>query len=109
VREGGHTSSLHVEVSALAGTGLRELAACMGQSLHAGVQAGLGAVLPRHRVALSLAIEHLERARGATEPELVASDLRAGAAALGTLVGGAGTISPDEVLGKIFATFCVGK
>jgi tRNA modification GTPase len=106
---GEHTSSLRVDVSALAGTGLRELATRVGQSLHAGVQAGLGAVLPRHRVALSMAIEHLERARGASEPELVAADLRAGAGALGTLVGGAGTISPDEVLGKIFATFCVGK
>ncbi len=109
VHAGEHASGLRVEVSVLAGTGLRELAARVGQSLHAGVQAGLGAVLPRHRVALSLAIEHFERARGATEPELVAADLRAGAGALGTLVGGAGTISPDEVLGKIFATFCVGK
>jgi tRNA modification GTPase len=106
-----------VAVSAVAGTGLHELARTLARSLHAGVQAGLGAVLPRHRVALTLAAQHLESVRSAAADsarflhasELVAADLRAAASALGTLVGGSGTINPDEVLGRIFATFCVGK
>lgn len=39
-------------------------------------------------------------------PELVAGDLRAAMDALGELTG---QVSPGDVIGRIFATFCVGK
>lgn len=72
------------------------------------------AVLPRHRAALSSAHAALEdallgvdpHARALAAPELVAAGLRRSLDALGELVG---AVSPDEVIGRIFATFCVGK
>jgi tRNA modification GTPase len=39
-------------------------------------------------------------------PELLAAELRRGLDVLGQITG---TISPDEVLGRIFSTFCIGK
>jgi len=39
-------------------------------------------------------------------PELLASELRQALDMLGRITG---TISPDEVLGRIFSTFCIGK
>ena len=39
-------------------------------------------------------------------PELVAEELRAAHQSLGGIVG---TVSTDELLGEIFATFCIGK
>jgi tRNA modification GTPase len=58
---------------------------------------------------LTEAIELAERSRSKralVDPELVASAMRA---ALDDLAALAGDITPDEVLGRVFATFCVGK
>ncbi|MEX0886118.1 MAG: hypothetical protein WD009_06725 [Phycisphaeraceae bacterium] len=40
------------------------------------------------------------------DAELIAAHLRH---ALDTLAGLGGTLTPDEVIGRIFATFCIGK
>ena len=72
------------------------------------------ALLPRHRRALSETRGHLDEARAAVrpdaatlgEPELVAGCLRLALDAIGDVTG---AISPDEVIGRVFATFCVGK
>ena len=59
--------------------------------------------LQRARVALDAA----RQALGATvSPEFIALDLRAALDAVGEVVGGADT---EEILGKIFGTFCIGK
>jgi tRNA modification GTPase len=72
-------------------------------------------VLPRHRRTLASAAEHLRSALASvppdgthalTTPELTAAALRSALDALGEL---AGDISPDDVIGRVFATFCVGK
>ncbi len=73
-------------------------------------------VIPRHRAALVEARRHLEGCRElvapdlgerhVSEPELVAGALRA---ALDEIGGVAGEVSPDDVIGRIFASFCVGK
>ncbi len=71
-------------------------------------------VLPRHRRALAGACERLDAARETFDvaarslaaPELVAGELRGALDGLGELVG---NISPDDVIGRVFATFCVGK
>ncbi len=71
-------------------------------------------VLPRHRRTLTLVSERLvsaialvqPHARALEAPELVAGSLRQALDALGELVG---HISPDDVIGRVFATFCVGK
>jgi tRNA modification GTPase len=61
----------------------------------------------RHIAALDAAITHMSAAcaRGLTS-ELVAEELRLGATSLGKIVG---QMTPDEVLGEIFAKFCIGK
>ncbi len=64
----------------------------------------------RHRQALADGRVALTRAgqalAGGLPAECIAADLRAGTQALGSIVG---EISPDEVLSKIFADFCIGK
>ncbi len=75
---------------------------------------GVGAFVPRHRRAIADAIEGINNAlnwidrsaRSLDAPELVASGLRDALDALGELTG---EITPDDVLGRVFATFCVGK
>jgi len=64
----------------------------------------------RHRDALQRALSHLETARSANLAgagyELVALDLRLSLDAVGEVIG---AVSPDEILGRIFSEFCVGK
>ncbi|MBL9150565.1 MAG: 50S ribosome-binding GTPase [Phycisphaerae bacterium] len=66
----------------------------------------------RHIDALTLARAALDDAtrtlssRGLRDPELVASSLRAALDELGRITG---AIAPDDVLGRIFGRFCVGK
>jgi len=75
---------------------------------------GVGAFVPRHRRAIGQAITGIDGAmhwiepgaRSLNTPELVACGLRDALDALGELTG---QITPDDVLGRVFATFCVGK
>jgi len=61
----------------------------------------------RHRELLSEAARRLRHALGQDEAlELAAEDVRLAARALDRITG---RIDPDEVLGRIFATFCIGK
>lgn len=79
-----------------------------------GVGSGVGMFVPRHRRALREAdaglhdaIQRLDpQAHAIHDPELVALGLREALDALGELVG---EVSPDDVIGRVFATFCVGK
>lgn len=64
------------------------------------------ALMPRHRRALAEADSWVERALGHEEAELIAGALRGGLDALAEV---SGEITPDDVLGRIFASFCVGK
>lgn len=89
--------------------------ACEG-AVHASHAQERGALLPRHRRALRAARLALDDARGLVvpagreghlpSPELIAGALRASLDHLGAI---AGRISPDDVIGRIFATFCIGK
>ena len=77
------------------------------------------ALQPRHEAALRSSGDHLKEALNLIEsgflgedsgrlnnPELIAASMRL---ALNDLSQLAGDISPDDVLGRIFATFCIGK
>ncbi len=74
----------------------------------------MSALLPRHRRAIAAAALRVEEALAVFEPgaarlaspEVVADALRSGLDEIGELVG---RISPDDVIGRVFATFCVGK
>ena len=59
--------------------------------------------LQRARVSVQVATEAL---RAGQSPEFVALDLRQALDAVGEVVGGVDT---EDILGRIFATFCIGK
>jgi tRNA modification GTPase len=101
-------------VCALDGWNLPTLRRAIADAAWGAARTGPGALLARHRRALVEARAALTEARDAAaadgralrDPALVASSLRSALDALGELVG---RISPDDVIGRIFATFCVGK
>ena len=100
-----------VRVSALSGEGLPALVAAIAARASDGLAGASEAVATRlrHREALRRAADYLERigiADAGLGLELVADDLRAVAAELDALIG---RIDTEEVLGAIFARFCVGK
>ncbi len=72
------------------------------------------ALQPRHEAALRSAAAALAEARATLDPdapaldapELVAAPLRD---ALDHLAALGGRLTPDDVIGRVFATFCVGK
>lgn len=59
-----------------------------------------------HYTAVKATLIHLERAMGASEIDLFASDVRQALHSLGPLIG---DTLPDDILGKIFSDFCIGK
>lgn len=80
--------------------------------------AGMGAAIARHRSSLTRAAEALADAAAIAQTtielnhhnlldaELAASALRLALDAIGEVIG---SVTPDDVIGRIYATFCVGK
>jgi tRNA modification GTPase len=108
-----------IAVSAVTGAGLSELKRAIAHALSERSVSLAGQTLalqPRHEAALRAARSHLASASSRVEPhaheralreiELIAGDLRA---ALDELAALAGTMTPDDIIGRVFATFCVGK
>ncbi len=102
-----------VVLSARTGRGMEELETALGRLLRTGIPAEGAdriAVSARHARALETARASLEAARSrlreAEPPELAASELRAVLAALGEIVG---RVDNEEMLDRLFATFCIGK
>lgn len=102
-----------IEVCALDGHHLPALRRAIADAAGAS-RRGASTASARHAAAIARARGHLLAARAFTddrspslaEPELIADELRAALDALGELTG---VISPDDVIGRIFATFCIGK
>jgi tRNA modification GTPase len=98
-------------ISALTGAGLEELRShlkgCMGFQT---VEGGAISARLRHLESLARAREHTEEAaRQLTERragELVAEELRAAQTALNEITG---EFTTDDLLGRIFSSFCIGK
>jgi tRNA modification GTPase len=94
-------------VSARSGDGLEELKT---RVLHAaGWRDGEGVYLARtrHLQALSEASSHLGAAEAGIEQlDLCAEELRLAQSALGSITG---EVTADDLLGKIFSQFCIGK
>jgi tRNA modification GTPase len=95
-------------VSALEGWGIDRLRARILELIGwDGTEAGVFAARERHLQALSAATRALESAGANIEQlELFAEDLRVAQEALAPVNG---SITSDELLGQIFATFCIGK
>lgn len=108
-----------IAVSAHCGEGLVPLRAMIQQRIGDRAVAVSGQALalqPRHEQALQLAMQSLREADQLLAPqchaqamdqvELVATALRM---ALNALAGLGGRMTPDDVIGRVFARFCVGK
>ena len=96
-------------ISALTGEGVDALRSHLKQCV--GFSAAEGGTLSaraRHVEALVRAGEFVDHASQQTErgPELVAEDLKRAHAALGEITG---AVHSDELLGRIFVSFCIGK
>ncbi len=102
-----------VEVSALTGVGVEALAAAISAALATPADGGedeIAIFRVRHRDAVRRAALDLTRAEAAlaerAPAELVASDLGAAAAELGSITG---EVTSEEILDRVFAEFCIGK
>ncbi|MBB6428225.1 tRNA modification GTPase [Algisphaera agarilytica] len=106
-----------LRVSGMTGEGLDALRQAIQQRLGeraVSVQANILALQPRHESALRDALAGLEdallhvapEAHALDEIELVAGSMRQ---ALDLLAGLGGQLTPDDVIGRVFSTFCVGK
>ncbi|MBN8631214.1 MAG: tRNA uridine-5-carboxymethylaminomethyl(34) synthesis GTPase MnmE [Rhodobacterales bacterium] len=98
-------------VSGKTGQGVPELMAKVGAILQDRVGSAGALVRERHRVAVTSAIRSLaesraEVVRGDSRVELAAEHLRQAVRALDALVG---RVDVDDLLGEIFASFCIGK
>lgn len=109
----GLPAAVALPVSATTGEGLDALTARVRECLEGpgGADAGgLVVTRARHRERLHASAAHLldaaRAARNAVSPDLIASDARRGLDALGEIVG---AVSSEELLGRIFERFCVGK
>ena len=102
-----------LEISARSGEGLDMLRSALVSKVKERLSGASDAILvtnARHHEALRQAGESLNSALCALDDgipsDLIAQDLRAALHHLGTITG---AITTDEVLGEIFARFCIGK
>jgi len=98
-------------VSGLTGDGVAELVARIGAELSSRVARPSVITRERHRAALTSAAAALEEAITALDQtvfqaEILAENLRAALRALDSLIG---RVDVEDVLGEIFARFCIGK
>jgi tRNA modification GTPase len=98
-------------VSGLTGAGVPELMDRIGEILQARIGSAGALVRERHRVAVTAAIAALAESRAEvvrrdSRVELAAEHLRRAVSALDTLIG---RVDVDDLLGEIFASFCIGK
>ncbi|MGE3108036.1 MAG: tRNA modification GTPase [Phycisphaerales bacterium] len=103
-------------VCALDGRNLAPLRRAIADGAWRDADSSAATMLPRHRRAMLDALDAVDaahrslsaqpHARSIASPELIAGSLRVALDALTQLTG---RVSPDDVVGRIFATFCIGK
>ena len=99
-----------VVVSARTGAGLEDLKSALKAALGAQAPEGSFSARSRHLALLETVKGCLVEARSTLETfpsaDLVADQLRRAHDALGEMTG---EVTPDDLLGRIFSTFCIGK
>jgi tRNA modification GTPase len=105
------SGSMGLAVSGLTGAGVPELLDRIGEILQARVSATGTLVRERHRLAVTAAIAALAESRAEvvrrdSRVELAAEHLRRAVTAFDALIG---RVDVDDLLGEIFASFCIGK
>lgn len=107
---GGAEALQGVATSARTGAGLALLREAILERLAEAAAPTAAALLERHRRHLSACLERLEEASALaaeeSSAELVAAVLREAIAEASAI---AGRIEPDDLLGRIFSRFCIGK
>lgn len=97
-------------ISAKTGAGITDLKAHLKAIMgYESESSGLISARRRHLVAMDAAYQHLERGKQQLNlgaGELMAEELRLAQDELGKITG---AITSDELLGKIFSSFCIGK
>ena len=107
----GRGGEVRIHLSALTGSGIEELHGHL-RRLFAVAEGGEGVFMARrrHLEALKEAQRQLQEGLnelvGQRPPELAAERLRLAHEALGSITG---AVRPDDLLGEIFAAFCIGK
>ena len=103
----------HLAVSALTGQGIEELRQAIFDSIapDGGVEQETGFITSlRHAQLLDESVEYLEKARGAVAEniphEMLLLDLYGGLRPLDAITG---ATTADDILNRIFSTFCIGK
>lgn len=101
-----------IRISCHTGAGRAELEQAIAALFlhHDASAADFAAINTRHRFALQQALDALAQARASLlagdSPELTDVDLRAALDALGSIIG---RIDTEDILTRVFATFCLGK
>lgn len=101
-----------LRISCTTGKGRAELERAIADLFlqDAGERDSLAAINARHRYALQQALDATARARASLEaaesPELTDVDLREALDALGAITG---RIDTEDILSRVFSTFCLGK
>jgi tRNA modification GTPase len=106
-------SKIQNQVSCASGEGIDALIDAIVSRVHAepaGARDSFAAINARHQSCLQRAAvaldAALERFDAGAEPEFVAVDLRAALDAAGEVVG---VVDTEDILGRIFSSFCIGK
>lgn len=99
---------IEVGLSAKSGAGLDLLRSAMLNAMGwGGTNEGVYMARQRHLEALNLAASHIaQAAKKSAEIELFAEELRLAQHALGAITG---EVTADDLLGRIFSSFCIGK
>ena len=111
--EGPIAGAACVPVSALTGQGLESLEETIVETVlsgHVSVSDAPVVTSPRHKEALSRALDHVQAAQAAQQDgqlvDLIAIDVSAAVSALGEITG---QTASEDLVETIFSTFCIGK
>ncbi len=104
----GPASGSGLPVSAITGEGLADLEAAMAQAIESRFAVGEGAVMTRarYREALADCLASIDGALAGTDLILVVEDLRRSVRAIGRITG---RVDVEDILDRIFSSFCIGK
>lgn len=112
IDKGGTINKGALSISAKSGQGMDLLVSNLFEQLsQSGDQGRASALLTRerHRVAVEEALEFIDRAMisvHGTGVELIAEEIRLAARAIGKITG---NVSVDDILDRLFSSFCIGK
>jgi tRNA modification GTPase len=106
------TSTADLSISAKTGLGMDRLVDLISSQVMANFERGAESVLltrARHRAAVEESLDFIDRALAAGHgmgAELIAEEIRLAARAIGKITG---NVSVDDVLDRLFSSFCIGK